>query len=126
MKISFPYMGQVTVFTKIFEMLGHEVIEPPKPTQRTFELGVKYSPEFLCYPFKAMMGTYFEVAEAGAEAIVSSGGNGPCRAGYYGELHEKILKQQGYDVPVIIFDSIFQNFKEFHRQEPTTNRKQER
>jgi len=116
MKISFPYMGQVTVFTKIFKMLGHEVIEPPKPTQRTFELGVKYSPEFLCYPFKAMMGTYFEVAEQGVEAIVSSGGTGPCRAGYYGELHEKILKQQGYDIPVIIFDSIFEDFKEFKRQ----------
>ena len=116
MKISFPYMGQVTVFTKIFEMLGHEVIVPPKPTQKTFELGVKYSPEFLCYPFKAMMGTYFEAVEMGAEAIVSSGGTGPCRAGYYGELHEKILKQQGHDVPVIIFDSIFQKFGEFRRQ----------
>ena len=113
MKISFPYMGCVTGYKRIFEKLGHEVIMPPKPTERTFELGVKYSPEFICFPFKIMLGTYFEVIEKGAEVIVSSAGNGPCRAGYYPEIHEMILRQEGHSVPVISFDSIFDYPKKF-------------
>ncbi len=113
MKISFPYMGQVTAYKKLLEKLGHEVIMPNKPTQRTFDLGVLYSPEFICYPFKVMTGTYIEACEAGAEVIVSSGGNGPCRAGMYGEVHKKILKQCGFKTELVIFDSLFQNRKYF-------------
>ncbi|MDK2934484.1 MAG: hypothetical protein PWP27_2294 [Clostridiales bacterium] len=114
MKVSFPYMGCVTGYKKILEMLGHEVIMPQKPTQKTIDLGVKYSPEFICFPFKVMMGTYIEAVQRGAEVIISSGGHGPCRAGLYGEVHEKILKHMGYDVQVIIFDSIFRDFGTFY------------
>jgi len=116
MNISFPYMGCVTGYKKILELLGHNVIMPDKPTQRTIDLGVLYSPEFICFPFKVMLGTYIEACEKGADVIISSGGDGPCRAGLYGELHSKILKQLGYDVEIIIFDSIFRDFKDFLRK----------
>ncbi len=36
-----------------------------------------------------MLGSYLEAIEKGAEVIISSGGHGPCRAGYYGILHQK-------------------------------------
>ncbi|MGE4282451.1 MAG: 2-hydroxyacyl-CoA dehydratase [Clostridia bacterium] len=114
MRVSFPYMGCVTGYRKLFELLGHEVVMPLKPTQRTIDLGVKYSPEFLCFPFKVMMGTYIEAAQAGVEVIISSGGHGPCRAGLYGEIHERILKSLGYNIEVVIFDSIFKDFGEFY------------
>lgn len=116
MKVSFPYMGPVIAYKKLLENLGHEVIMPHRPTQKTFDTGVLYSPEFICYPFKVMMGTYFDVCSRGAEIIVSSGGSGPCRAGMYCSVHEEILKSQGYDVPIIVFDSIFQNPKKFISQ----------
>lgn len=116
MKVSFPYMGPVIAYKKLLENLGHEVVMPQRPTQKTFDTGVLYSPEFICYPFKVMMGTYFDVCERGAEVIISSGGSGPCRAGMYCEVHEKILKEQGYDVPIIVFDSIFKNPKKFFSQ----------
>lgn len=109
MKIAFPYMGQVLGYKKLLEALGHEVIMPNKPTQHTFDLGVLHSPEFICYPFKVMMGTYIEVCEAGAELIVSSGGSGPCRAGMYCEVHKRILKNLGYKTEVLIFDSLFKH-----------------
>ena len=48
MKVGFPYMGQVLAYKKLLESLGHEVIMPPEPTKRTFELGVLYIPEFIC------------------------------------------------------------------------------
>ena len=106
MKYSFPYLGNVMVYKKIFEMFDYEVVVPPRPTQKTIDLGTKYSPEFACFPYKMLMGNYIEACERGAQIIVSSGGHGPCRAGFYGELHERTLRQMGFDVELIIFDSI--------------------
>ena len=116
MKVSFPYMGCVTGYKLLMEKLGHEVIMPQRPTQRTMELGVKYSPEFICFPFKVMMGTYIECAEAGTEMIVTSGGCGPCRAGMYPDVHQKVLEELGYNVRVVVFDSIFQDFGAFYEK----------
>lgn len=113
MRISFPYMGCVTAYRRIFELLGHEVVMPAKPTKGTIDLGVKQSPEFICFPFKVMMGTYIECAVNGAEVIVTSGGDGPCRAGLYATVHEKILRSMGFSVDFIVFDSMFRDFKAF-------------
>ena len=114
MKVSFPHMGCVTGYKKLMEKLGHEVVMPDPPSQKTMELGVKYSPEFICFPFKVMMGTYIECAERGAELIVSSGGNGPCRAGMYPDVHQKVLQELGFDTKVIVFDNMFNDFKAFY------------
>lgn len=77
MKITFPYMGSPYMYEKLFTLLGHEVITPPKPSQKTVDYGVKYSPEFACFPLKVILGTYLEALELGADTIVTSGGNGP-------------------------------------------------
>jgi predicted nucleotide-binding protein (sugar kinase/HSP70/actin superfamily) len=105
MKISFPYMGtSPLVVSYLFENLGHEVVCPPVPTEKTLSLGVQYAPEFACIPFKIVLGTYLEVLEMGAEVLITSGGCGPCRAGFYGELHRRILRDLGYPVEMIIME----------------------
>jgi len=115
-KISFPYMGEsVVAYKKIGHMLGHEVIEPPKPTQKTVDLGVKHSPEFACFPLKVLLGTYLEEIALGANLLMSSGGHGPCRAGYYGEMHRKILGSLGYQGRLIIFDSPLDHPRAFYQ-----------
>ncbi|HHV71295.1 MAG TPA: CoA protein activase [Clostridia bacterium] len=112
MKIAFPIMGTSYIaFQKIMEKLGHEAIVPPKPSKRTLSLGVTYSPEFACLPFKILLGSYLEAIERGADTIVSYGGVGPCRAGYYGVMHEKIIRDLGYDVKFIIFEPPHREFK---------------
>ncbi len=104
MKVTYAHMGtSAMVFAKILEGLGHEVIHPPKPTKKTLSLGVRYAPEFACIPFKIVLGTYLETVPKGAEVIVSGGGRGPCRAGYYGEMHQRILKNLGYNVEMVFF-----------------------
>lgn len=115
MKITFPYMGPVLIYRKLFERLGHEVIMPPRPSQRTIELGAKYSPEFICFPFKIILGSYLEALEIGAEVIVTTGFIGACRAVYYGDLSERILQQLGYQVKVMVFDSPLEDFQGFLR-----------
>lgn len=111
--MTFPYMGPVLAYKKLLEAVGHEVIMPQKPTQRTFDLGVKYSPEFLCFPFKCLMGTYIEAVEAGAEAIVTTGGDDNCRAGFYAEIHRRILASMGYNVQFFVIESLFKHTREF-------------
>ncbi|MEA1961556.1 MAG: CoA protein activase [Bacillota bacterium] len=114
MKISFPHMGYSHLaFKWMVEHMGHECIAPPEPSKRTLDLGVRYSPEFACIPFKYLMGTYLEVAEQGAELIISSGGMGPCRAGYYWVLHKYILEELGKDVELMAFELPMCNLKDF-------------
>jgi len=113
MKISFPYMGTTIVYKKLLEMLGHEVIMPPKPSQKTINLGVKYSPEFACFPLKVIMGSYLEAVAQGAEVLITSGGHGPCRAGFYEQVHRRILAEEGYQVDFLVFNSMFKDFKAF-------------
>ena len=104
-KVSLPYMGTSYIpFEKVLMKFGNEVIVPPKPTMETISFGTKYAPEFACYPFKIVLGIYVQVLEAGADTLVSSGGVGPCRAGLYTTLQEKILKSHGYEFEMITME----------------------
>ncbi len=100
-KISFPLMGDYNV--PIEFLLKHafkeEIIMPPPITSKTIELGTKYSPEFVCTPFKYTLGTMLEAIEKGADTLIQMGGG--CRYGYYGEVQDQILKDLGYNVTLI-------------------------
>ncbi len=115
MKVSFPYMGTTVVYKKLLELMGHEVIMPPKPSQKTINLGVKYSPEFACFPLKVIMGSYLEALDMGAEVIITSGGDGPCRAGFYEQVHRRILEEEGYNAEFLVFNSMFKDFQQFKK-----------
>ena len=91
-------------FKMLLEDLGNDVVVPPRPSKRTLDLGVRYSPEFACLPLKILMGTYLEAIEMGADTIVTTGGVGPCRAGEYALLHHKILKDLGHDIKMVVFE----------------------
>ena len=104
MKIGYGHMGTLTMVVEmILEELGHEPVVPHRPTRQTLALGAKYAPEFACIPFKIVLGTYLECLERGADTLVSGGGYGPCRAGMYGEIHGRILRDLGYDPEIIFF-----------------------
>lgn len=110
MRITFPYMGTSHItFKMLMNDLGHEAIVPPRPSKRTLTLGTQYSPEFACLPFKILLGSYLEAIELGADTIITSGGFGPCRAGWYGYLHRKILQDMGYDTKIIVMESPYRN-----------------
>ncbi len=100
-KISFPRFGNYNIAIEILMKQGLECnyVDAPLTTKKTLEIGTKYSPDFVCTPFKYQLGGYIEAIEAGANTLIQVGG--PCRLGYYGELHEQILKDLGYDVKFI-------------------------
>ncbi|MGM0501272.1 MAG: CoA protein activase [Bacillota bacterium] len=117
MKVTFPQMGTMEIaVTTLLEELGLEVIRPPKVTQKTLDLGVKYAPEFACLPLKINVGNYIEALEQGADTIIMGGGSGPCRFGYYGEIEQKILEDLGYQFEMIILEPIQNDWWGFYKR----------
>lgn len=113
-KVTFPHMGtSVVAFTDLVRDLGNEPVVPIRPNKKILDLGVQYGPEFACLPFKILLGSYLEAVERGADMVITSGGNGPCRAGHYGEVAQKIMAASGFDIEFIVFDSIYQKPLEF-------------
>jgi predicted nucleotide-binding protein (sugar kinase/HSP70/actin superfamily) len=100
-KVSFPRIGNYYIPMELLftEGLGVEYVLPPPITKKTLELGSRYSPDYVCAPFKYNLGSFIETIEAGANTIIQTGG--VCRLGYYGELHEAILRELNYDVRFI-------------------------
>ena len=62
-KITFPHIGNYYIPIKylIKKTTLCEVIVPPKITKKTIELGSKYSPDYVCVPFKYNLGNLIEV-----------------------------------------------------------------
>ena len=98
MPLGLPHMGNIYIPVKAMaNRLGIDLVVPPPTTQRTLSLGVKYSPEMACLPFKLTLGNMIEALELGADTTMMPGGPGPCRFGYYHKVQEAILRKLGYD-----------------------------
>ncbi len=97
MRLGISHMGNIYVPIKAMASeLGIDLVIPPPTSQRTLSLGVKYSPEMVCLPFKLQLGNMIEALELGADTTMMPGGPGPCRLGYYHKVHEAILHKLGY------------------------------
>ncbi len=86
------------LFSKVLDC---EIVSAPPITNNTVELGAKYSPDFVCMPFKYTLGTFIECLDKGANVLMQAGGG--CRYGYYSELQEQILSDLGYEFEFINF-----------------------
>lgn len=103
MKVSFPHMGNIYVAMRaIFLELNVDHVIPPPLTAKTLSLGVKYSPEVICIPFKLTLGSLMEALDMGADTLLQVGGMGTCRLGRYAMSQEQVLRQIGYKFEMII------------------------
>lgn len=94
---SFPSMGKYTnIFFELLKALRIDVVRPPPITQNTIKLGVKYSPDMICYPFKVTLGNMIECIENGATDIVMYNNCGTCRFRQYYIVQDLILKNLNY------------------------------
>jgi len=95
-------MGNLYIPLKaLFERLNVDYVIPPVNNQRTLSLGVRYSPEGLCIPFKLLLGNLIEAAELGADTLIMAGGTGICRLGCYAKTQEQILRDLGYNCEMV-------------------------
>lgn len=102
-KIAFFRYTYYDIAFKFFveHVLDAEFVKLPEPTKRSLDLGSKNSTDFVCAPFKHILGSYIEALERGATVLVQFAG--PCRLGYYGELQESILRDMGYKFSMLNF-----------------------
>jgi len=102
---TFPHMGALSVTLKsLLSGLGLTVLPPPPISKLTLEIGAKYAPETACLPLKVTLGNYVEALEAGADTIITCGGVGPCRLGYYAQIQQEILKELGYNFTMVTIE----------------------
>lgn len=108
MRIGIPHFGNVYIPIKaIAQKLGNgdtQLIIPPPTSQRTLDLGVKYSPAEACLPFKLTLGNLIEACELGADTLIHGRGTGICRLGYYVRGQEQIIRSLGYDAHFFTID----------------------
>ena len=61
MPVTYPYFGSLTLlFKAVFQELEvpeENIIEPSPPNKETIARGSKYSPEWMCTPFKLCLGS---------------------------------------------------------------------
>lgn len=106
MLVSFPNMGHSwPAFKTLFDCLDIPVVLPDPTNRQAVKVGVKHSPEFVCFPFKTTLGDFVNAIEKGADTLVMAIDCGPCRFGFYHAVQERILHDMGYDhVRVIPLD----------------------
>ena len=95
-KVAFFHFRNYEPAFKFFteQVLDADFVPLPAPTRRTVQIGVENSTDYVCTPFKHILGDYVEALERGADVLVQV--TGFCRLNYYGELHEMILRDMGY------------------------------
>lgn len=127
-KISFPQFASYGIAMEhlVQNGLGLTYVMTPRMTRRTLEIGARYSPDSVCAPFKLNLGCFLECIEQGADTLIQTGGT--CRLGYYGELHEQLLRDLGKDIRFVNFAACdFSNPKtfidEFRQLKPDLNLK---
>ena len=107
MKITTPHLGNSYIAMKVlFDGLKIPFIVPKISSEKTLEVGAKYSPEEICLPYKIMLGNLINSIEAGADTILITGSCGPCRYGEYCELFINTFKNMNYNVDIIVLDRI--------------------
>ena len=126
--ITFPRIGIYTNLMKqMLEELGVTVILPPPITQNTIKFGVKYSSDFMCFPFKVVLGNLIEALEIAKNNNVrlthigvgyndGNLGKNSCRFQHYFEIQKRILKDADYDLDMVLIEGkqIFKFLKQIN------------
>ena len=117
MKVTFPHMGNMYICVKaLLDDLDMDYILPPFTSKKTLEIGTRYVPECACLPLKITLGNLLEANRLGADTVLMVGGCGPCRFGYYCEMHREILDDLGTNMKVITLEPPHGDVKEFMRR----------
>lgn len=96
-KVTFPHMGTSYIPVKVLlESLGLTCVVPPLNNVRTLEKSLVQAPEFMCFPYKLILGNLIYGLDHGACTVVFGGSRGPCRQEYYNDVLQAALRDMGY------------------------------
>ena len=101
-RLGFPRMGTSFVPLKaLFEEIGAHVEIGAPLSNRTISLGARHSPEFICTPYKYILGNMIELLDAGADTLLYIDGAELCRNSSYTQLLNDALHDLGYKFKLI-------------------------
>lgn len=105
MIFTFPHLGNTYIVAKAFlDDFNAQYIIPPFNTNITLEIGSKYCSEANCLPFKLFVGNMLQASVLGADAMLITGGCGPCKLGYFGEMLKKTANDIGINMEIITLE----------------------
>ncbi len=100
--VGFPRMGTSAIPIKsLFEGIGARVELGPSLSNRTVSLGARHSPEFICTPYKYILGNMIEMLESGADTLLYMDGEELCRNSSYTQLLNDVLRDLGYKFKLV-------------------------
>ncbi len=95
--LAFPRMGTTEIpLRSLVRGLGIRLELGPQLSKSTVSLGVRHSPEFMCAPYKYVLGNMIEALEAGADLLLYMDGPELCRNSTYTQLMQDTLRDLGY------------------------------
>ena len=101
-RLGFPRMGTSVIPIKsMFEGLGAHIELGPPLSNRTVSLGALNSPEFICTPYKYILGNMIEMLEAGADTLLYIDGAELCRNSSYTQMLNDALHDMGYKFKLV-------------------------
>jgi predicted nucleotide-binding protein (sugar kinase/HSP70/actin superfamily) len=107
--LGIPSMGTTIVPLKsLFRGIGAQLELGPPVSRRTMLLGARASPEFICTPYKQILGNMIEMLEAGADTLIYVDGLDLCRNSSYHQLLEDALRDLGYKFRLLTFGQILE------------------
>lgn len=113
--LAVPRMGNLALIIRdLARRFDLEYMETPPFSERTMEIGSALAPEFACLPLKAVLGSFVQVLDMGADTLVTGGGHGPCRFGYYGEIQRRILEREGRRFRMFVMEPPSVSLKAFY------------
>ncbi|MHB8061103.1 MAG: CoA protein activase [Ruminiclostridium sp.] len=113
MTLTFPHLGNAYIIVKaLLDDFDAQYVIPPFNTNKTLEIGSKYCAEANCLPFKLFVGNMLQAKELGADAMLITGGCGPCKLGYFGEMLKKTANDLGIKMEIITLEVPDQGLRE--------------
>lgn len=113
MIFTFPHLGNTYIVAKaLLDDFDAQYVIPPFNTNKTLEIGSKYCSEGNCLPYKLFVGNMLQAKELGADTMLITGGCGPCKLGYFGEMLKRTAKDIGINMDVITLEIPEQGLQE--------------
>lgn len=113
MILTFPHLGNTYIVAKaLLDDFNAQYVIPPFNTNKTLEIGSKYCQEANCMPYKLFVGNMLQAKELGADTMLITGGCGPCKLGYFGEMLKKTANDIGINMEIITLEVPEQGLKE--------------
>jgi len=107
--VGIPTLGTTAIpIRSLFIGIGAQVEMGPPVSKRTVTLGAKSSPEFICTPYKQILGNMIEMLDAGANTLIYVDGLDLCRNSSYHQLMEDALHDLGYKFRLMTFAQIYE------------------